>query len=421
MASKILPHNFNEIIDASISYLRGEEFEIYPDFNSGGIADVSRYNKGLRGGNVKVRARIEKEDKRTLKICDIPFGKNTSSLIESIIKANEKGKIKIKKIDDNTSDKVEILIHLSNGISLDKTIDALYAFTDCEISISPNACIIHNEKPKFIGVDEILKFSADQTVSLLKQELEIKKAELQDSWHFASLERIFIENRIYRDIEECETWESVLETIDIGLKPYTQHLLREVTQDDIIYLTEIKIKKISKFNSDKADRYIKSLEEEIKDIERKIEGIIDYTVEYFTGIKEKYGKNRQRKTEIRNFENIDAAKVVVANEKLYIDRENGFIGTALKKDEFVCDCSDIDDIIVFRKDGTYFITKNADKQFIGKNIIHVAVFKKNDKRTIYHAIYRDGKDGTYYKKRFYVTGFLEIKNTMLPKVNPDQE
>jgi len=415
LASKILPHNFNELLAACIAYLKGEEFEIYPDFPTAGMVDVSRYNDGLRGGAVKVRARIEKVDNKTLKIVEIPFGKTTSTLIESIIKANDKGKIKIKKIDDNTAADVEILIHLANGISSDKTIDALYAFTDCEYSISPNACVVEEDVPKFIGVQEILKRSADKTVDLLKLELEIRKAELEEAWHYASLERIFIENRIYRDIEECETWESVIDTIDKGLKPHTKHLMRAVTQEDIVRLTEIKIKRISKFDINKATDYIQSIEDEIEEIKVHIANIIPFTIRYFQSIRKKYGRGKERKTEIRSFDSIVASKVVVANEKLYVNYAEGFLGTSLKKDEYLCDCSDIDDVIIFRKDGSYFITKVADKLFIGQNIVHIAVFRKNDKRTIYNVVYRDGKAGVSYAKRFNVTGLTRDKEYNLTK------
>lgn len=415
LASKILPHNFNELIQACIAYLKEEEFELYPDFPTSGMVDVSRYNDGLRGGAVKVRAKIEKVDNKTLRITQIPFGKTTTSVIDSIIKANDKGKIKIKKIDDNTAENVEILIHLANGISSDKTIDALYAFTDCETSISPNACIIEDDKPKFIGVSEILKRSANNTVSLLKLELEIRKRELEEAWHYASLERIFIENRIYRDIEECETWESIIDTIDEGLKPHTKHLMRAVTHDDIVRLTEIRIKRISKYDIDKAKDYIKSIEDEIEEINAHIANIIPYTIRYFQSIRKKYGKGRERKTEIRSFENIVATKVVVANQKLFINRDEGFMGTGLKKDEYVCDCSDIDDIIIFRKDGTYLVTKVAEKSFIGKNILHLAVFRKNDKRTIYNVAYRDGRGGNCYVKRFNVTSITRDKEYNMTK------
>ncbi len=415
LASKILPHNFLELIDACVAYLNKEEFELYPDFPTAGMVDVSRYNDGLRGGAVKVRARIEKFDSRTLKIIEIPFGKTTSSVIESIIKANDKGKIKIKKIDDNTAEFVEILIHLASGISSDNTIDALYAFTDCEISISPNACIVENDKPMFIGVAEILRRAADNTVALLKLELEIRKNELEESWHYASLERIFIENRIYRDIEECETWEEVIETIDTGLKPFTANLMRAVTRDDVVRLTEIKIKRISKFDINKAKDLIQAIEDEIAEIEVHLANIIPFTIKYFKSIKKKYGLGRERKTEIRSFENIVATKVVVANEKLYVNREEGFIGTSLKKDEYLCDCSDIDDVIIFRKDGTYFVTKVADKCFVGKNLLHIAVFGRNDKRTIYNVAYRDGKSGSNYIKRFSVTSITRDKEYDITK------
>ncbi|TLX77736.1 DNA gyrase/topoisomerase IV subunit A [Labilibacter sediminis] len=415
LASKILPHNFNELIDASINHLEGKSFEIFPDFHTGGMVDVSRYNDGLRGGAIKVRAKITKEDNRTLNITDIPFGKNTSTLIESILKANEKGKIKIKKIDDNTADKVEILIHLPNGVSTDKTIDALYAFSDCEVSISPNSCLIEDNTPKFVGVSEILRRNTDNTVHLLTRELEIRRGELEESWHFASLERIFIENKIYQKIEECETMEAIIQTIDHGLEPFKKNLRREVTRDDILKLTEIKIKRISKFDAKKADEYIASLEEEMEQIAYNLENIIPYSINYYKHIKKTYGKNYPRQTEIRSFENIEASKVVVKNEKLYINRKEGFMGTSLRRDEFVCDCSDIDDIIIFYKDGRYMITKVSDKAFIGKGIIHLAVFKKADTRTIYNLIYRDGKAGSTYVKRFAVTGITRDKEYNVTK------
>ncbi len=361
LASKILPHNFNELIDATIDHLQGKEFSIYPDFPTGGMIDVSRYNDGQRGGVVKVRAKIEKVDKKELIITEIPFGKTTSSLIESIIRANEKGKIKIRKIDDNTAAKVEIVIQLMPGVSPDMTIDALYAFTDCEYSISPNTCVITGDKPSFMGVSDILKHSAGRTVELLKKELEIRKNELQEEWHMSSLEKIFIEERIYRDIEECETWEAVITAIDKGLKPFKKRLLREVTREDIIQLTEIKIKRISKYDSKKADEHIKGLEIELEEVKNHLRNIIPFTINYFKQIRKKYGKGRERKTEIRNFDTIHATKVVANNAKLYANFREGFIGTGLKKDEFVCDCSDIDDIIVIRKDGVYLITRVADK------------------------------------------------------------
>ncbi|RKD86154.1 DNA gyrase/topoisomerase IV subunit A [Mangrovibacterium diazotrophicum] len=411
LASKILPHNFIELIDASIAHLNEEEFELYPDFPTGGSVDVAKYNNGLRGGAVKVRAKIEKQDNKTLVITELPFGKTTSTLIESIIKANEKNKIKIKHIDDNTSDKVEILVHLAPGVSSDKTIDALYAFTDCEVSISPNSCIIENDKPLFLGVSDILRRNTNQTVALLKLELEIRKSELQDALHFASLEKIFIEERIYKDkeFEQAENMDEAIAHIDKRLEPWKPKLIREVAREDILKLMEIRMARILKFNTDKANDHIQSIEDEIAEINKNIENIIPFSIEYYERIKAKYGKGKERKTELRNFENIVATKVVVANEKLYVDYEEGFMGTSLRKAEYVCDCSDIDDIIVFRKDGTYFITKVSDKAFIGKNIQHLAVFKKNDKRTIYNVVYRDGKAGNYYMKRFAVTGVTRDK------------
>ncbi|MGD9931206.1 MAG: DNA gyrase/topoisomerase IV subunit A [Mangrovibacterium sp.] len=411
LASKILPHNFIELIDASIAYLKGEEFVLYPDFPTGGSVDVSKYNDGLRGGAVKVRARIEKQDSKTLVITELPFSKTTTTLIESIIKANEKNKIKVKRIDDNTSDKVEILVHLAPGVSSDKTIDALYAFTDCEVSISPNSCIIEDDRPLFLGVGDILKRNTTQTVYLLKLELEIRKGELQEALHFSSLEKIFIEERIYKDkeFEQAENMDEAIAHIDRRLEPWKPTFIREVTREDILKLMEIRMARILKFNTDKANDHIRSIEEEIKQIDYNIEHIIPYTIEYFERIRAKYGKGKERKTELRNFENIVASKVVVANEKLYIDHEEGFMGTSLKKAEYVCDCSDIDDVIVFRKDGTYFITKVSEKAFIGKNIQHLAVFKKNDNRTIYNVVYRDGKLGHFYMKRFAVTGVTRDK------------
>ncbi|NPA37914.1 MAG: DNA gyrase/topoisomerase IV subunit A [Chlorobi bacterium] len=418
LASKILPHNFGELIDASIAYLRNDPFELYPDFPTGGMVDVSRYNDGLRGGAVKVRARIEKVDNKTLKIADIPFGKNTTSLIESIIKANEKGKIKIKKIDDNTAENVEILIHLPSGVSPDKTIDALYAFSDCELSISPNACVIKDNKPWFLGVSEILKENTDHTVHLLKRELEIRKGELEDAWHKASLERIFIEKKIYQRIEDCETWEAIIKTIDHGLEPYKKLLKRPVTRDDIVKLTEIKIKRISKYDAKKADEYIASLEEEMEQVDYHLANLITYAIDYFKRIKRMFAKNYPRQTEIRSFGSIEASKVVVRNEKLYINRQDGFIGTSLKKDEYVCDCSDIDDVILFYKDGKYKVTRVSEKAFVGKNVIHLAIFKRNDKRTIYNVVYRDGKQGYTYMKRFAVTGITRDKEYDLTKGTP---
>ncbi|NLE35872.1 MAG: DNA gyrase/topoisomerase IV subunit A [Bacteroidales bacterium] len=419
LSSKILPHNFNELIDASISYLQGKSFEIYPDFPTGGMIDVSKYNDGARGGVVKVRARIEKSDRRGLVITEIPFGRTTSSLIESIVKANDRGKIKIKKIDDNTAGGVEIVIQLQGGVSPDKTIDALYAFTDCELSISPNACVITDEnKPAFIGVSDILRHSADQTVKLLTRELEIRKAELDEEWHFSSLEKIFIEKRIYRDIEECETWEAVISAIEKGLKPYRKLFRREITRDDIIKLTEIKIKRISKYDSSRADEHIRGIEDELEEVANHLANIVPFTINYYRQIKKKYGKVKDRRTEIRSFETIEATKVVAANAKLYVNRQEGFIGTGLKKDEYVCDCSDIDDIIVIRKDGSYLITKVAEKQFVGKDVIHVQVFLRNDTRTIYNIAYQDGRTGPYYVKRCALTGLTRDKDYNLGKGTP---
>ncbi len=411
LASKILPHNFNEILDACVAYLKEENFELYPDFPTGGYIDISKYNDGLRGGAVKIRAKIEKQDNKTLVITDIPFGRTTSSLIESIVKANEKGKIKVKKIDDNTAQNVEIVIQLMPGISSDKTIDALYAFTDCEVSISPNACIVEDDKPGFITITEILKKSVDKTVELLKLELEIKKSELEEQWHFASLEKIFIEERIYKDkaFENSANMDEAVSHIDMRLEPFKPKFNREITREDILKLMEIKMGRILKFNTDKANEFIQSIEDEILEVINNINHIIPYSINWFTHLKTKYGKGRERKTEIRSFENIEAAKVIVANEKLYIDREEGFIGTGLKKAEYVCDCSDIDEIIVFRKDGTYFVAKVSEKAFIGKNILHAAIFKRNDTRTIYNLVYRDGKAGATYMKRFSVTGVTRDK------------
>ncbi len=409
LSTKILPHNFNELVDASIKILKEKPFELYPDFLTGGIIDVSNYNDGYRGGKIRVRAKIAQLDKQTLVITEIPFGTNTSSLIETILKANDKGKIKIKKIEDNTAADVEILIHLPSGVSPDKTIDALFAFTNCESSISPLCCVIDNNKPVFIGVSEMLKKSTHHTVELLQKELEFQLAEVEDQWHFTSLERIFIEHRIYRDIEEEETWEGVIKAINLGLQPHTKHLKRAVTEDDIIKLTEIKIKRISKFDSDKANLFIESLEEKIVEFKHHLAHLIEFAIAYFQQLKTKYGKGKERKTEIRVFDEIVASKVAMNNTKLYVNREEGFIGNSLKKDEFVCDCSDIDDIIVFRSNGSMVVTKITAKTFIGKDIIHIAVLKKDDKRTIYNLIYRDGSRGASYMKRFYVTGITRDK------------
>ncbi|NTW33506.1 MAG: DNA gyrase/topoisomerase IV subunit A [Bacteroidetes bacterium] len=415
LASKILPHNFNELIDASINLLNGQETDLYPDFATGGSIDVSKYNDGLRGGKVRVRAKINQLDKKTLVINDIPYGCTTTSLIESIVAANEKGKIKIKKIEDNTAELVEILVYLIPGVSPDQTIDALYAFTDCEISISPNACVIENDRPRFLTVKEILDVCTDNTVHLLKLELEIKMQELMEDLMFSNLERIFIEKRIYRDIEESKTWEAVLKAIEKGLAPYKKEFYRTITREDIIKLTEIKIKRISKFDSLKANESIKAIEEEIKKIEKYLDNIIDYAIAWYQKIKEKYGAGRERKTEIKNFDTIEAVRVVATNQKLYVNREEGFAGTGLKKDEFVCDCADIDDMIIFRGDGTLIVTKVADKVFVGNDIIHISVFFKNDERTIYNMIYQDGIRGNVMMKRFAVTGVTRDKEYNLTK------
>jgi topoisomerase-4 subunit A len=415
LASKILPHNFNELIDATINYLEGKDFVIYPDFPTGGMVDVSKYNDGQRGGVIKVRAKIEKSDKKALIITEIPFGKTTTTLIESIIKANDKGKIKIKKIDDNTSSSVEIVVHLVPGVSPDKTIDALYALTDCEYSISPNTCVIIENKPSFMGVTAILKHSADKTVELLRTELEIRKSELQEEWHMSSLEKIFIEERIYHDIEESETWEAVIVAIDKGLDPFKKLLLKEVTREDIIQLTEIKIKRISRFDVKKADEHIKGIETELEEVKNHLLNIIPFTINYFRQIKKKYGKGKERKTEIRSFDTIEATKVVANNAKLYINYKEGFIGTGLKKDEFICDCSDIDDVIAIRKDGVYLITKVAEKVFVGNDILYAQIFLKNDERTIYNIVYQDGKDGPLLAKRCAISGMTRDKEYNLTR------
>lgn len=420
LSSKILPHNFNELLDASVSYLKGEEFELYPDFQTGGFVDVSRYNDGERGGAIRVRAKIDKIDNKTLAITEIPFGKTTSTLIESILKAQEKGKIKIRKVDDNTAQRAEILVHLQPGTSSDKTIDALYAFTDCEVSISPNCCVICDRKPQFLTVSELLRQSADSTVELFRKELTIKRNELSERLHFASLERIFIEERIYKDkgFEQSKNMDEAVKHIDGRLEPFKKDFIREITRDDILKLMEIKMGRILKFNSDKADEQIASYKEGIAKIDYNLAHIIEYTIDWFVHLKEKYGAAYPRKTEIRGFDTIVATKVVEANEKLYINREEGFIGTSLKKDEYVCNCSDIDDIIIFYKDGKYKIVKVADKMFVGKNILYLNVFKKNDTRTIYNVIYRNGKDGLQYIKRFAVTGVSRDKEYDLTQGKP---
>lgn len=416
LACKILPHNFNELIDGSIALLKGKKVNIYPDFPTGGMADFSAYNEGLRGGRIKVRARIVQEDKKTLKVTELPFGVTTDKLIDSIIKANSKNKIKVKKVEDNTSDQVEILIHIQPGESPDKMIDALYAFTDCEVSISPNAGVIENDKPQFIGVNDMLKLSTDQTVELLKKELEIRLDELQEQWHFSSLEKIFIENKIYVKLHGLG-YEEAIELTHELLKPYIKHLLREVTDDDVKRLLEIRMRRITKHDSDKADEKLLSLEDEIKQVKFDLEHLIDFAINYFKEIKKKYGEGRERKTEIRSFENIDAAKVAVNNVKLYVNKEEGFAGFGLKRGEgdVVCDCSDIDDIIVFREDGVMMVSKISQKAFFGKGIIHIGVWKKDDKRTIYNLIYQDGKSGPAMMKRFAVTSITRDKEYDLTK------
>lgn len=421
LSTRILPHNFNELIDASIKHLRGKKFTIYPDFPTAGIADITNYNDGLRGGRVRVRAKITQQDKHTLVITEIPYGTTTTSLIDSILKANEKGKIKIKKIEDNTAAEVEILIHLPNNISPDKTIDALYAFTTCENSLAPLGCVIIDNKPIFLGVSEMLRLSTDHTLKLLKSELEITLDELEEQWHFSSLERIFIEKRIYRDIEDQETWEGVIKAIDEGLKPHITHLKRAVTEEDIVRLTEIRIKRISKFDLDKAQQKIDSLEDEIAKVKYHLEHLIDYAVNYFTKLKKDYGQEKDRKTELRIFDDIEATKVVIRNTKLYVNRKEGFVGTSLKKDEYVTECSDIDDVICFTADGKMIVSKVDAKTFIGKDIIHVAIFKKKDKRTIYNLIYRDGKGGNTYVKRFAVTSVTRDREYDLCQGKPDSK
>ena len=420
LSSKILPHNFCEICDAAISYLHGQEFHLYPDFQTGGSIDVSKYNDGQRGGVLKVRAKIEKLDQKTLVIRELPYSKTVGTLIESITKAIEKGKIKAKRVDDLTSAQVEIQVHLMPGVSSDKTLDALYAFTDCEINISPNCCVIAEQKPQFLTVSDLLKHSTERTKDLIRQELEIRKNELLEQYHFCSLEKIFIEERIYKDkkFEQAPTIDAVCEHIDERLTPYYPSLVREVTKDDILKLLEIKMQRILKFNKDKADELMARIKAEIEDIERDLANLTEVTASWFQFLKDKYGKEHPRMTEIRNFDTIEAAKVAEANQKLYINRNDGFIGTGLKKDEFVCNCSDIDDIIIFYKDGKYKVIRVAEKLFVGKNILHVAVFKKNDSRTIYNVVYRDGKKGWYFIKRFNVTSMTRDKEYDLTQGTP---
>ena len=406
LSCKILPHNFNEILDAAVSYLKGEEFQLYPDFPTGGYVDVNNYRDGERGGNVRVRTKIEKLDNKTLLVKDLPYGKTTSTLIDSILKAAEKGKIKIKKVEDNTSSTAEIIVTLQPGTSSDKAIDALYAFSDCETSISPNICVIKDEKPQFLTATHLLKFSVDHTKDILKRELEIQRLETMESLFFASLEKIFIEERIYKDrgYEQAKDEDAAVKHIDKRLEPFKPQFYREITRDDILRLMEIKMKRIVKFNSDKADNYIAMLNERLADIDYKLEHLVEHTINWYENLKKKYGHLHPRKTTIRDFDTIVASKVVEANEKLYINRQEGFIGTSLKKDEFICNCSDIDDIIIFYKDGKYKVSKVAEKLYVGKNVMHVGVYKRNDVRTIYNALYIDGKGGTTYMKRFAVTG-----------------
>ncbi|MGZ4057103.1 MAG: DNA gyrase/topoisomerase IV subunit A [Bacteroidia bacterium] len=421
LACKMLPHNFNELCDASIASLKGKKTDILPDFITAGMADFSNYNDGLRGGRVRVRAKISQLDKKTLVINEIPFGTTTGSLIDTIVAANDKGKIKIRKVEDNTAENVEIVIHLVPGISPDKTIDALYAFTDCEVSISPNACIIEDDKPKFIGVNEILKISTQQTLELLKRELEIEKGELQESYMFASLEKIFIKDEMYIDFKNYSDKETLFVYLDERFKKYKKQFIRAITNEDYEKLTQIPMIRITRFDSKKADEKMKALDARINEIDHHLANLIDYAVEYFKNLKKKYGVGRERKTEIKSFENIVATSVVVANEKLYVNREEGFAGYGLKKDEFVGECSDIDDIIVFRRDGTMQVSKVADKAFVGKDLIHIAVFKKNDERTIYNVIYRDGKSGSTFMKRFPVTGVTRDKQYDLTKGTKDSQ
>ncbi len=420
LSSKILPHNFNDLCDAAVKYLHGEDFNLYPDFPTGGSIDVSKYNDGQRGGTLKVRAKIEKLDNKTLVIKEIPFGKTTTTLIESILRAIDKGKIKAKRVDDNTAAEVEIQVHLAPGVSSDKTLDALYAFSDCELSISPNCCVIADDKPQFLTVSDVLRHSVENTKALIRKELEIRKGELLEQLHFASLEKIFIEERIYKDkeFENAKNMDAACEHIDERLTPYYPKMIREVTKDDILRLMEIKMQRILKFNKDKADELMARMKEEIAGINRDLKNLVEVTANWFTYLKEKYGKNHPRLTEIRNFDTIEASKVVEANEKLYINRQEGFVGTGLKKDEFVCNCSDIDDIIIFYKDGKYKVIRVADKVFVGKNVIHVDVFKRNDKRTTYNVVYRDGRQGTYYVKRFNVPAITRDKEYDLTQGKP---
>ena len=410
LSTKILPHNFNELIDGSVKYLKGRSFKLFPDFQTGGSIDVSNYNDGNRGGKIKVRATVEKYDKNTIIIKEIPYGTTTASLIESIIKASEKGKVKIKKIEDNTSAEVEILVYLPSGASIQKTIDSLFAFTQCEVSISPLCCIISDNKPQFLGVRDILKISADNTKGLLKKELEIQLDELENQWHSISLERIFIENRIYRDIEEKTTWDEVLSTIDSGLDPFKSKLRKDVIVDDIKRLTEIPIRKISKFDLNKVKDKLDNIEVNIEEVKNNLNHLVDYTIQYFTHLKKHYGKERRRKTKIDEFDELDKKTISIKNYKLYVNKAEGFVGTSLKKDEFVCDCSDLDDVIVFTSDGIMKVVKVDSKLFVGRDILHVSLFNSKSKETVYNLIYRDGKNGTSYMKRFKVSGVIRDKD-----------
>lgn len=409
LSTKILPHNFNELIDGSVKYLKGRSFKLFPDFQTGGSIDVSNYNDGNRGGRVKVRATLEKYDKSTIVIKEIPYGTTTASLIESIIKASEKGKVKIKKIEDNTSAEVEILVYLPSGASIQKTIDSLFAFTQCEVSISPLCCVISDNKPQFLGVRDMLKISTDNTKDLLKKELEIQLDELENQWHYISLERIFIENRIYREIEEKTTWDEVLSTIDSGLDPFKSKLKKDITVDDIKKLTEIPIRKISKFDLNKVKDKLDSIEVNIEEVKNNLNHLVDYTIQYFTHLKKYYGKDNERKTKIDEFDELDKKTISIKNYKLYVNKAEGFVGTSLKKDEFVCDCSDLDDIIVFTSDGIMKVVKVDSKLFVGRNILHVSLFNSKSKETLYNLIYRDGKSGTSYMKRFKVSGVIRDK------------
>ncbi len=409
LSTKILPHNFNELIDGSIKYLKGRSFKLYPDFQTGGSIDIKNYNDGNRGGRVKVRAKVEKYEKNIIIIKEIPYGTTTASLIESIIKASEKGKLKIKKIEDNTSSEVEVLVYLPSGSSIQKSIDSLYAFTQCEVSISPLCCIISENKPHFLGVREILKISTDNTKDLLKRELEIQLTELENQWHTISLERIFIENRIYRDIEEKSTWDDVISTINNGLEPFKNRLKRDITIDDIKKLTEIPIRKISKFDLDKVKEKLVNIEANIEEVKNNLEHIVEYTIQYFTHLKKQYGKDKKRKTLIEEFDDLDKKKISIKNQKLYVNREEGFVGTSMRKDELVCDCSDLDDIIIFTEDGIMKVIKVDSKVFVGKNIKHISLFNSDSKNKIYNLIYRDGKNGTSFMKRFKVSGVIRDK------------